>query len=171
VNGWFVVPRDRGGSELLSGSPGAFFRRAVQAMFGIYGVDPEEAVYFPSRVDAEGEVIDGSQHDYVLRLPIPPPNDGFWSLTLYDSATEFLVPSAINRYAIGDRTEGLHYDADGGLTLYLQNAETSVPEQRANWLPAPDRPILAVLRVYIPTPAVVEAEYIPPAIQKNVRAG
>jgi len=42
----------------------------------------------------------------------------------------------INRYAIGDRTPGLKYNADGSLDIYIQY-ENPGKDKESNWLPAP----------------------------------
>lgn len=161
VNGWTIVPRIRGNRDLLSGSPEKLFTRAVQAMFGIYGVDLEECVYLPAEYDASGDVLDGSKHNYIFHLREPPPCRGFWSLTVYDGDTQFLV-----RNAIGDRTKGLKYGEDGSLTLYLQH-EAPVEEHRCNWLPAPAARLFVMLRMYIPEQDAIDARYVPPAIEKQ----
>jgi len=53
---------------------------------GIYGNDAVEAMYPLTRVDAEGQTLDGSKHDYTLTFPPDqqPPVNSFWSLTMYD---------------------------------------------------------------------------------------
>ena len=61
-----------------------------------------------------------SDHRYELHLPVPPPVDAFWSLTMYGVPEFYLVANPIQRYSIGDRTPGLQYGADGSLTIYMQ---------------------------------------------------
>jgi hypothetical protein len=39
---------------------------------------------------------------------------------MYNLKTRLLVDNPIDRYSIGDRTEGLKYGRDGGLTIYVQ---------------------------------------------------
>ena len=163
-NGWFVVPRIRGDRELLSGSPEAYFRRAVQAMFGIYGVDLEECVYLPSEHDENGHKIDPSKGDYVVTLPAEMPVKAFWSVTVYEAQNQFLVANELGRYALGDRS-GLIVDADGKVRIHLQHRPPS-QERMANWLPSPAEPLLVVLRMYIPTDDVIEARWIPEPIRK-----
>ena len=43
----------------------------------------------------------------------------------------------------------LKRDADGGLTLYLQH-ESPGKDKESNWLPAPNGPFFAVMRLYWP---------------------
>ncbi len=96
VNGWQI------GS--IAGD-GAFFngdwlKRATLAKAGIYGNDAAEAVYPMTTVDARGEKLDGSKHDYTLTFPAGqfPPVHAFWSVTMYDGKTQLLIENPINRY-------------------------------------------------------------------------
>ena len=45
------------------------------------------------------------------------------------------------------------YGADGSLTLYVQKNSPGAAEQ-SNWLPAPDGPFYAILRIYMPAAEV-----------------
>jgi len=68
-----------------------------------------------------------------------PPVGAFWSLTMYERGADgqsFFTQNPLNRYAIGDRTKGLRYNADGSLDIYLQH-ESPGPDAESNWLPAP----------------------------------
>ncbi|MDO7835607.1 DUF1254 domain-containing protein [Sphingobium sp. HBC34] len=169
VNGWYLVPRIRGDRDLLSGSSEKRFTRAVQARVGIYGTDLEECVYLPTEHEADGSVIDASVADYVLTLEPPIPVSGFWSVTVYAADTQFLVPNAIDRYALGDR-DPLIVDPDGKIRIHLQHG-APLADRMANWLPVPACPLLIVLRLYIPFRDVVEGRYIPaPVIRTRVLA-
>jgi hypothetical protein len=48
-------------------------------------------------------------------------------------------------------------DADGGLTLHIQN-ESPGKDQDANWLPAPKGPFMMVMRLYWPKEAALGRE-------------
>ncbi|MCF1438947.1 MAG: DUF1214 domain-containing protein, partial [Shewanella sp.] len=74
---------------------------------------------------------------------------GFWSITLYGDDYQ-LVDNPIDRYAIRKSTEGLKYNEDGSLTLYLQS--TAPEGLESNWLPTPEQGIFRLnMRVYLPT--------------------
>ena len=88
-----------------------------------------------------------------------PPVDAFWSITLYASSDCFLVPNAIERYAIGDRTSALARDPDGGLTIIIAHAAPLDAAQRANWLPAPADRFFLCLRAYLPRPEMLDGRY------------
>lgn len=124
-----------------------YMSRALVAYKGLAGLASDEAVYAMGDFDADKQPLDG-RHDYLMRF-VPgdlPPVDGFWSVTLYD-ADRFLYPNPISRHAIGDRTAGLQYDPDGGLTLRITHTQ---PGHSANWLPAPAGSFYLILRMYCP---------------------
>lgn len=88
-----------------------------------------------------------------------PPVAAFWSLCVYGPDL-FFVDNEIDRYSIGDRTDGLRRDADGGLTIAIGPDR---PPDPANWLPTgPGRCFLA-LRAYEGSAAIVDATWFPPA--------
>ena len=109
--------------------------RAGWTFFGVGGNLPEDAVYPFAELDGDGKPFNGA-NKYTLhftKAEIPPVN-AFWSLTMYDDDA-YLVANPINRYALGDRSH-LAFDADGGLTLYIQG-DSPGKDKDSNWLPAP----------------------------------
>ena len=76
---------------------------------GIIPNVPKQAFYGQWTKDASGEPMDGSKAKYTFTFPKGqfPPVRFFWSLTMYDLKTRLLVANPIDRYSIGDRTEGL----------------------------------------------------------------
>lgn len=93
---------------------------------------------FHTYEDGDGRLLEGESR-YELTFPADslPPVRAFWTLTAYTPDYN-LVGNAIERYAIGDRTEGLQFNEDGSLTLFVQSTE---PEdwRPSNWLPPPPR--------------------------------
>ncbi|MET0845804.1 MAG: DUF1254 domain-containing protein, partial [Pseudomonas sp.] len=103
---------------------GNYLYRYAGANMGIFGNSAEEANYIGYFVDKDGQPVDASKHDYTLHFDknALPPADAFWSLTMYDGKNKLLVANPLNRYLINSRMlRDLKLDADGGLTLYLQN--------------------------------------------------
>ncbi len=148
INGWNVsgVPGD--GAHYN----GDWLLRAAAAQAGIYGNSPEEAMYPFTRKDSTGKALDGSKSNYTITFPADqlPPVNAFWSVTMYDGKTQFLIKNPINRYLINSpMLPGMQKNADGSLTLYIQNKSPGA-EREANWLPAPDGPIYLVMRLYWP---------------------
>ena len=138
--------------------------RAWVARGYIGGLANDEAMYVMAEVDADGTVLDG-RNRYLLRFaPEGLPQVGaFWSLTMYRKSDYLLVDNPIQRYSIGDRTPGLHRDADGGLTIEM-SAQPPL-DARANWLPAPEGVFYLALRLYLPGQVHVERRFVYPPIR------
>lgn len=156
-NGWTTNYRGpRFGTDYLL--------RAAVAKDQIYVAVPEEAVYPIGRVDSEGRKLEGS-HRYRIRFTPEalPPVDAFWSITAYDD-TGFMIPNAIQRYSVGDRTAGLVKGEDGSVTVEL-SALPPAESDRVNWLPvAADAPFYLMMRLYRPKAPILNQEWTPPAI-------
>ena len=168
VNGWKVgsVFGDR---DFYKGD---WLKRAAAAKGGIYGNDAVEAMYPMTRVDATGETLDGSKHNYTLTFPAGqlPPVNAFWSVTMYDGKTQLLIENPIDRYLINSpMLPGMKKNPDGSLTIHIQK-DSPGKAKEANWLPAPDGPIYLVMRLYWPkdTPPSIlppgEGTWKPPAV-------
>ncbi|MDJ0992309.1 MAG: DUF1214 domain-containing protein [Dinoroseobacter sp.] len=140
-------------------------RSAVSAET-IYPNAPDHAMYGAGRIDADGNTLTGA-NNYTLTFAdgALPPVDGFWSLTIYDSATTAMVPNALERYSIGDRTEGLVYGEKSELTICLQVSEPQNPV--CNWLPAPEGQFYLILRLYAPTEQAASGDWTPPPITRQ----
>jgi hypothetical protein len=151
-----------GDTGWISGSGGEdgfnYMRRAIRNLIGTGGNLSEEKVFYAVHATPAGEPLDGSTTSYVVRLDPPPPVDGHWSLTLYPTATGFLYPNEIDRYAIAATTQGLEFDADGSLTVVIQHER---PANAANWLPAPAGRFYLDLRTWGPSPEVYRREWQP----------
>ncbi|WP_404288140.1 DUF1254 domain-containing protein [Microvirga sp. RSM25] len=151
INGWNVGAFF--GDEAFYN--GDWVMRAGAAKGGLLGNDAVEAMYPYTRTDATGEPLDGSKHKYTITFPpgqLPPVN-AFWSVTMYDGKSQFLVKNPINRYLINSpMVSAMKKDADGSLTLYIQK-DSPGADMEANWLPAPDDTIYLVMRLYWPKPA------------------
>lgn len=147
-----------------------YLYRFLGAKLGIYGNSGQEAFYTGYFVDAEAKPFDASTGNYALRFEKGqfPPANAFWSLTMYDGQTQLLVANPINRYLINSTMlDSFVYGDDGSLTIHLQK-DSPGAEQEPNWLPSPDGPFYAVLRIYLPKPEVIAGEWVPPAAQKVV---
>ncbi len=156
----FFGTREELGSDYLT-------YRAMGAMLGIYGNSSSEAFYATQQKGPDGKVLDG-RRQWVLRFPAGqlPPVSEFWSITMYSLPQRLLVANPINRYSIGDRTEGLKLGADGSLEIYLQH-ENPGPAKVSNWLPAPAGPFFFVGRLYGPGPSALSGQWQLPALQER----
>jgi hypothetical protein len=146
--------------------------RAGAAKGGLYGNDAAEAMYPYTRVDANGETLDASKHNYTITFPVGqlPPVNAFWSVTMYDGKSQLLIKNPLNRYLINSpMLPSMKKNADGSLTLYIQK-DSPGKAKEANWLPAPDDTIYLVMRLYWPkdTPPSIlppgEGTWKPPGI-------
>jgi hypothetical protein len=115
-----------------------YLYRMAGAVLGIGGNSKQEAMYPVYAVDEAGQKLDGANR-YTARFAqgqLPPVN-AFWSLTMYEMPQSLLVANPINRYLINSpMLPQLVKDADGGLTLYVQN-ESPGKDKEPNWLPRP----------------------------------
>ena len=161
-NGWRVL-RDGMGTYGFD-----YLQRAAVWAGGPLANVPEESFYPSGVTDATGAPLDGSKSYQIRFAPgqLPPVN-AFWSLTMYRMSDGNLVENPISRYSIGNRTRGLQTGQDGSLTLYVQMAPPSDPEQKANWLPAPAAPFYMVLRMYGPKPEVLTGKWALPRIERR----
>lgn len=143
----------------------AYVTRTIAARVGLWGNHGYEANYQIVYVDADNNPLT-SEYRYELHMPMPPPVDAFWSLTMYDAHEFYLVENPINRYSIGDRTPGLKYGADGSVTIYMQK-DSPGAEKESNWLPTPQagnfRPIM---RMYQPKQPILDGSYVLPGIKR-----
>jgi hypothetical protein len=138
--------------------------RAAVARGGWGANVPEEAVYPSAVVDADGEPLDG-RNLYRIHFAAGalPPVRAFWSLTLY-GPDRFFVENDLHRYALGDRSPGLAYEADGALDLWVGNV--APPGLETNWLPAPAGPFSVMLRLYLPEDDVLAGRWPLPSIDR-----
>ena len=163
-NGWMLVSGAFGNRDFMQDR---YLTRAAAAMFGIYGNDLEEAYYPESTLDSDGEALDGSKHKYILHLAKDqlPPVNAFWSLSMYKLPEQLFIENSINRYVISSVTEGLKYNQDGSLDVYIQK-DSPGKDKKSNWLPAHDGPFSLQGRMYWPKPEALDPLYVPPAVQK-----
>ena len=148
INGW-QVGAAQGDRSFYQGD---YLLLAAAAKAGIYGNDPQEAMYPLTKKDGSGAELDGSKHNYTLTFAkgeLPPVN-AFWSVTMYDGKTQLLIDNPINRYLVNSpMLPSLKKNPDGSLTIYIQK-DAPAAGKKANWLPAPNGPIYMVMRLYWP---------------------
>jgi len=152
--GWLVD------TKITSFITDPLFRAAVN-LYGPGAHIAEEALYFTAAAGSDGRPLTGTER-YSLRFAADglPPVNAFWSVTMYGEDFR-LVANPLQRYAIGDRTTGLSYGADGSLEILIQHDAPS--QGTANWLPAPAGPFRLILRTYQPRNALIDGSYkVPP---------
>ncbi|ART82117.1 cell envelope protein [Oceanisphaera profunda] len=159
VNGWQLgsLPGDRAHYN------GDWLMRAAAAKAGIYGNDADEAVYLFGRLDANGQTIDTSKHNYSITFTKDqmPPVNAFWSVTMYDGKSQLMIKNPIDRYLINTAmVSEMKKDANGAVTIYIQK-DSPGKDKEANWLPAPNDTAYLVMRLYWPQPASESLSVLP----------
>lgn len=159
-NGWSFSPPDTAkfGTD--------YAHRALVGARGLAANVPSQAIYPHAYWDRDGHRLTG-RHNYVIhfRRAQLPPVRSFWSITMYGRSL-YLVPNAIHRYTVGDRTRGLHYGRDGSLTIYIRHKPPPA-RQRANWLPAPVGRFELHLRLYEPKRTATNGRWEPPVVRRT----
>ncbi|UCZ54976.1 DUF1254 domain-containing protein [Bacillus shivajii] len=157
VNGWLVV-------DGLGTYGDEFLQRAYIAFSGLGANVNEEASAPRAFTDDQGNQLNG-KNKYILHFNEDqlPPVEAFWSVTMYGSDF-YLVPNEINRYAIGDHTQGLEYNDDGSLDIYIQKDRPINNE--SNWLPAPEGDFNLLLRLYQPEAKILTGSYEIPGVKR-----
>ena len=139
--------------------------RAGVIYVGPWANTPQEAMYSAGLLDAELLPLNGA-NSYLLRFGPgnEPPAEAFWSITVYD-ADGALVANPQNRYSVSSsRPEELLRRPDGTVDIIF--ARTDPGDPGANWLPVPNAPFSAYLRMYVPRQAALDGTWTPPAIRR-----
>jgi hypothetical protein len=145
-----------------------YLYRMAGAVLGIYGNSKAEAMYPAYAVDASGQKVDASKHNYTLHFApgqLPPVN-AFWSITMYELPASLLVANPLNRYLINSpMLPNLKRDPDGGLTLYVQK-DSPGKARESNWLPAPNGPFIMWMRLYWPKTEALDGTWKQPPLRR-----
>jgi len=145
-----------------------YLYRMGAAVMGIYGNSKQEAMYPVYGVDADGQKLNGANL-YTLHFAPGelPPVHAFWSMTMYELPASLLVANPINRYLINSpMLPQLKRDADGGLTLLIQN-ESPGKDKESNWLPAPKGLFIMYMRLYWPEDQALEGKWTAPPLKRG----
>lgn len=141
-----------------------YFMRSVITNIGLPGLPKEEARYPITYGDDSQTQLNG-QNKYVLHFnkeELPKVKE-FWSVTLY-GMDYFFVENPIDRNKIGSLTEGLKYNQDGSLDIYIQHEAPDGKE--SNWLPAPEGDFYLMMRLYVGEEEVLNGTYKIPPVKK-----
>ncbi len=145
-----------------------YLYRFAGSTYRIYAVSKAEAMYPGYIVDSAGQKLDASANSYTLKFApgqLPPVN-AFWSLTMYELPSNLLVANPLNRYLINSSMlPDLKRDADGGLTIYIRK-DSPGKDKESNWLPAPNGPFMAILRMYWPKEEALADKWKQPSMNR-----
>ncbi len=143
-NGYIGATTTFGTREYLNGN---YMGRAAGANFGLWGNSKEEANYFMSFVEGEGDIIFAKEN-------LPPLSEiGFYSITAHDENV-LVKPNEFDSYVL--TMDKMRFEEDGSLVVKF----SSQPEE-GNWLYTPGGKMVILLRVYQPDPDKI-VDYVPP---------
>jgi hypothetical protein len=161
ANGWTVPKLSIGYYDDAD-----YLYRAAVALAGTVALPVAENPYYTLQKDDSRAFLSGDgRYELHFSADQIPLVGAFWSLHAY-SPRYTVIDNPINRYAIGDRTPGLQYDADGSLTVYLQASDPG-SEKRSNWLPIKQGELFwLITRGYEPQGAMKELRWSGPRLTK-----
>jgi hypothetical protein len=161
AHGWTRPPSilaDYGANDLV---------RAAVALIGFGALRPEDALYFNTAVDGDGQSLDG-RNTYAMTLPAGGvPVDAFWSLSLYApdrSGRLFFYSTPTNRHSVNSRSDNLVRREDG--TIELRMSREKPADKSVVWMPLPDGPFEAIFRTYLPEKALLTGQWQVPPITR-----
>ncbi len=142
---------------------GRWLLRSIVARMGLGALVPEEALYYRTSVDANGDPLTGGR-DYVIAIEPDqlPPADAFWSLSAYEVPSLTLPDNEINRFQVGDRTAELRCLQSG--LLVITTSSRSDPSDFETLLPSSDGSFDLVIRLYEPRESALRGEWTPPEV-------
>jgi hypothetical protein len=143
--------------------------RAATALSGIGALPQNEAIYLRAISDAKGRPLSA---DMRYRLTLPPTAEianAFWSLSAYRGEADgryFFEDNELHRFAINSASRGLETDQNGHVSLIIQKERPA--GATANWLPLPTENPALVLRLYLPTKALMRNRGLIPVLDNVV---
>lgn len=143
--------------------------RAEVSLWGLGALPASEVIYVAAIADAQGVQLNGVNN---YRFRIPPegiPAEAFWSLTLYEVDPHggmYFTANVPKRYAVGNRTQGLHKNLDGSIDIWISHTQPVEVDRQANWLPAPAGVFRLLIRAYAPSESFQSGQVLPPAIER-----
>ncbi|HCB48101.1 MAG TPA: hypothetical protein DEP47_00915 [Chloroflexi bacterium] len=148
-NGYLGATTIFGTREYLDGN---YMGRAAGANFGLWGNSKEEANYFMSFVEGEGDIVFTKEN-------LPPLSEiGFYSITAHDENVH-VKPNEFDSYVL--TMDKMRFEEDGSLVVKF----SSQPEE-GNWLYTPGGKLIILVRVYQPDPDRI-VDYVPPPFVKR----
>lgn len=159
--GWNAPPQilgDYGANDIV---------RAAIALIGFGALRTEDARYFRTETDEDGQELTGAA---TYEMVIPPegvPVDAFWSLSVYEPDADgrlFFFKVPIDRHSINSGSADLRRRADGSIVLQLSQQ----PPERDDvvWAPTPGGRFEAIFRTYEPQQPIIDGEWSVPALRR-----
>ncbi len=144
--------------------------RAEVALWGLGALPVSEVIYLSALADESDRPFAGS-HSYLFRIPPEGiPAESFWSLTMYEVdrfGGMYFTANPLNRFAIGDRSEGLVKNPDGSIDIWISHETPTSTKHYANWLPAPPGSFRLMIRAYGASESFISGQVLPPTVKRN----
>lgn len=121
------------------------------------------STYLGGYRDKDDEWLDGAKQ-YTLRVPANVPAKQFWSATVYNNDTRYLIQ---NKQKIADRSSRMELlkNSDGSITLYF--GPTSPKGKEQNWIPTnAGEGWFSYFRLYGPLESYFDRSWVLPDIEK-----
>ncbi|MFC7247797.1 DUF1214 domain-containing protein [Catellatospora aurea] len=122
-----------------------------------------------------GEHLRG-ERAYRIDLPVDPPVNLFWSVTLYDAETAPGLALPGQTYPSLNSMNDLTRNDDGSVTLWIgpdgsltltAGSRPPAGDRERNRLPAPQVPFSLYLRAYWGRQAILDGSWQPPAVRRT----
>ncbi|MEW6996981.1 DUF1254 domain-containing protein [Colwelliaceae bacterium BS250] len=143
----------------------AWFYEALTSSKGMKSTTPGVgSAYLGGYKDSDGEWLDGAQ-SYKLNIPANVPAKRFWSVTVYDNATRYLIQ---NEQVIADKSSVMDLDknSDGSIDIYFGPKAPKGHEK--NWIPTnPGEGWFSYFRLYGPTQEHFDRKWVLPNFEKT----
>jgi hypothetical protein len=96
----------------------AWFYEAVLNNVAMHSYKPGKTqVYLGGYRDSDGDFLDGGTN-YVLNVPANPPQETFWSVTVYDVSHRTMISTDQKKPTVGS-IQGFDKNADGSISIYF----------------------------------------------------
>jgi len=121
------------------------------------------SVYHGQYRSRDGKWLDGSQA-YVLRVPKNVPAKNFWTVTVYDNKTRYLIQNGTGYADRGSRSD-IVTNEDGSVDIHFGPVAPSGKEK--NWIKTnPGEPWFTYFRLYGPLQPYFDRSWVLPDIEK-----
>lgn len=152
----YLLPPSGGGDVLW---------RAAMARQHLGEIHSAESLHPVAKVDLNKATLNGRNY-YTLRFSdlTMPPEQGVWSLAIYNAKTNELVENSTKTYFISSLNKKLNRNENASLDIYLTGEAPAA--QKENWLAIPKDDFYIMMNFYDSADDVMTGAYALPPIQK-----
>jgi hypothetical protein len=81
--------------------------------------------------------------------------------------TQLFIDNPLDRYLLNSTTMDDYVRGEDEELVFIISKDSPGKDLEPNWLPAPDGPFYAVMRLYGPEEAALSGDWTPPALEKD----